>query len=110
MWDRDTDTVYVTKSYRVCEATAVIHAAALSFGARTFPGLGRAMGAETLEGPASRGRSIPGPRARHARRARQFDDGSVTVEAGLADMLIGMESGGFKVFKHLTDWFDEYRL
>jgi hypothetical protein len=21
-----------------------------------------------------------------------------------------MESGRFKVFKHLTDWFDEYRL
>ena len=38
----------------------------------------------------------------------QFDDGS--VEAGLADMLIRMESGRFKVFKHLTDWFDEYRL
>ena len=38
----------------------------------------------------------------------QFDDGS--VEAGLADMLIRMESGRFKVFKHLTGWFDEYRL
>jgi hypothetical protein len=40
----------------------------------------------------------------------QFDDGSVSVEAGLADMLIRMESGRFKVLKHLTDWFDEYRL
>src|SRR5262249_44551435 len=25
-------------------------------------------------------------------------------------VLIRMESGRFKVFKHLTDWFDEYRL
>ena len=40
----------------------------------------------------------------------QFDDGSVSVEAGLADMLIRMESGRLKVFEHLTDWFDEYRL
>lgn len=40
----------------------------------------------------------------------QFDDGSVSVEAGLADMLIRMESGRFKVLKRLTDWFDEYRL
>ena len=39
-----------------------------------------------------------------------FEDGSVSVEAGIADMLIRMESGRFKVFKHLTDWFDEYRL
>ena len=40
----------------------------------------------------------------------QFDDGSVSVEAGLADMLIRMESGRFKVLKRLMDWFDEYRL
>jgi Terminase RNaseH-like domain len=25
-------------------------------------------------------------------------------------MLIRMESGRFKVFKHLNDWFDEFRL
>ena len=40
----------------------------------------------------------------------QFEDGSVSVEAGIQDMLIRMESGRFKVFKHLIDWFDEYRL
>ena len=40
----------------------------------------------------------------------QFEDGSVSLEAGIQDMLIRMESGRFKVFKHLTDWFDEYRL
>ena len=40
----------------------------------------------------------------------QFEEGSVSVEAGLQDMLIRMESGRFKVFKHLNDWFDEFRL
>src|SRR5262249_47817054 len=40
----------------------------------------------------------------------QFEDGSVSVEAGLQDMLIRMETGRFKVLKHLTDWFDEFRL
>jgi Terminase RNaseH-like domain len=40
----------------------------------------------------------------------QFEDGSVSVEAGIQDMLIRMESGRFKVFEYLTDWFDEYRL
>jgi Terminase RNaseH-like domain len=34
----------------------------------------------------------------------------VSVEAGIADMLIRMETGRFKVLKHLTDWFDEFRL
>src|SRR4029450_11994697 len=35
---------------------------------------------------------------------------SVSVEAGLMDMLQRMESGRFKVFKHLNDWFEEFRL
>jgi hypothetical protein len=40
----------------------------------------------------------------------QFEDGSVSVEAGLMDMLTRMESGRFKVFRLLTDWFEEFRL
>jgi hypothetical protein len=35
---------------------------------------------------------------------------SVSVEAGLMDMLQRMQSGRFKVFKHLNDWFEEFRL
>jgi hypothetical protein len=42
----------------------------------------------------------------HAR----FEDGSVSVEAGLLRLLTRMESGRFKVVKHLTEWFDEFRL
>jgi hypothetical protein len=40
----------------------------------------------------------------------QFEDGSVSVEAGIADMLIRMEGGRFKVLKHLNEWFEEFRL
>jgi hypothetical protein len=40
----------------------------------------------------------------------QFQDGSVSVEAGIADMLIRMEAGRFKVLKHLSDWFEEFHL
>jgi hypothetical protein len=40
----------------------------------------------------------------------QFEDGSVSVEAGIMDMLIRMEAGRFKVFSHLNDWFDEFRV
>jgi hypothetical protein len=35
---------------------------------------------------------------------------SVSVEAGLFDMLARMESGRFKVFREHVEWFDEYRL
>ena len=40
----------------------------------------------------------------------QFEDGSVSVETGLMDMLDRMQTGRFKVFKHLNDWWEEFRL
>jgi hypothetical protein len=40
----------------------------------------------------------------------QFEDGSVSVEAGLMDMLNRMKSGRFKVFEHLNDWWEEFQL
>jgi hypothetical protein len=40
----------------------------------------------------------------------QFEDKSVSVEAGIMKMLGMMEGGRFKVFKHLNDWFEEFRL
>ena len=36
----------------------------------------------------------------------QFEDGSVSVEAGLMAMLTRMQMGKLKVFNHLNDWFD----
>ena len=39
-----------------------------------------------------------------------FEDGSNGVEAGIADMQVRMETGRFKVFSHLTDFFGEYRM
>lgn len=39
-----------------------------------------------------------------------FEDGSNGVEAGLADMLARMQTQRFKVFGHLADWFEEFRL
>jgi hypothetical protein len=40
----------------------------------------------------------------------QFEDGSVSVEASLMTMLDRMQTGRFKVFRYLEDWFSEFRL
>jgi hypothetical protein len=40
----------------------------------------------------------------------QFEGGSVSVEAGIMEMLDRMQTGRFKVFKHHLDWFSEFRL
>jgi hypothetical protein len=38
----------------------------------------------------------------------QFDDGSVSVEAGLMKMLTMMQAGRFKVFKRLNNWLRSF--
>jgi hypothetical protein len=110
-WDRYTDTVYVTKAYRIRETTPVIHAAALEAWGRlrwAWPRDGRR---ETLEGAGiALAKQYQERDLDMLHEHAQFEDGSVSVEAGLMDMLTRMEGGRFKVFKHLNDWFDEFRL
>jgi phage terminase large subunit-like protein len=112
VWDRDSDTVYVSKTYRLREATPVVHADALRAWGKDLPWAWPRDGRrETLEGAgialaqqySSRGLNML---LEHA----QYEDKSVSVEAGLMDMLDRMQSGRFKVFKHLNDWWEEFRL
>lgn len=110
--DTESDIVYVTKCYRKREETPAIHAIALKPWGKwlpwSWPRDGRR---ETLEGAGlalarqfkEQGLEMLGTHA-------QFTDGSVSVEAGLMDMLDRMQSGRFKVFRHLNDWFEEFRL
>ena len=111
-WDRDTDTVYVVKAYRIRETTPVIHAAALrSWGKELRWAWPRDGKRETLEGAGialAEQYKEQGLNLLHEHA--QFEDGSVSVEAGLMKMLTMMQSGRFKVFKHLNDWWEEFRL
>lgn len=110
-WDRDADCAYVTHAYRVREATPVIHAAALKPWGKgmawawphdgwqhdpqsgtAIADLYRGQGLAMLDGHAS------------------FEDGSNGLEAGLMAMLERMQTGRLKVFDHLADWFQEFRL
>jgi phage terminase large subunit-like protein len=112
VWDRDTDTVYVARTHRLKEATPPVHAGAVRGWGRglrwAWPRDGRR---ETLEGA-----GIPLAEQYRAQGLEmlwehaQFSDGSVSVEAGLMDMLTRMQGGRFKVFKHLNDWWEEFRL
>jgi len=108
-WDRDADAVYVTNAYRVREATPVIHAAALKpWGdipwAWPRDGLNDTAAGENLA------RQYAAQGLRMLDEPAQFEDGSVSVEAGLMDMLDRMQTGRLNVFAQLADWFDEFRL
>ena len=110
--DRDQDIIYVIKAHRLREATPVVHAGAIrSWGTKlpwAWPRDGRR---ETLEGAGvALAEQYTAQGLNMLYTHAQFADGSVSVEAGLMDMLTRMETGKFKVFSPLLDWFEEFRL
>ncbi|TGP49694.1 terminase [bacterium M00.F.Ca.ET.230.01.1.1] len=111
-WDTEADVVYVTKARRASQQTPAMQALALKAWGEWLPFAWPRDGRrETLEGA---GVALAKQYAGHglnmlASHAR-FPDGSVSVEAGLMDMLDRMQSGRFKVFSTLTAWFEEFRL
>ena len=110
-WDKDTDTIYVTASYGMREATPIIHAAALKPWGEWLPfawphdglqhdkGSGDALASQYE----AQGLNMLPEKA-------TFEDGGNGVEAGIAEMLDRMLSDRWKVFEHLEDWFTEFRL
>lgn len=114
-WDRDADAVYVTKGYRQREATAVTHAAALRPWGDWLPW---AWPHDGLQHEKTSGEALAtqyeaqGLKMLPERSHYLSADGKKIsgVEPGVSDMLTRMENGTFKVFEHLTQWFEEFRL
>ncbi|WP_217589756.1 terminase [Burkholderia sp. GbtcB21] len=111
--DADEDVIYVTSEYKVREQTPLIHAGAL----RHWDGhvcLPWAWPHDGLQHDKGSGEQLAEKYCEHgldmlAERAT-FEDGSNGVEAGVTDMLERMQTGRWKVFKHLSGWLDEFRL
>jgi phage terminase large subunit-like protein len=110
-WDRDTDTLYVTDIYRVKDTSIVQHAAAIRTRGEWIPvawphdGLQRDKGSgqQLAAQYKAQGLSMLKDRA-------TFDDGSNGLEAGVAEMLQRMQTRRLRVFSHLSEWFEEFRL
>lgn len=118
-WDRDTDTLYVIKTFRKrgeyidgeWTGSAVFHAATIKPWGTWVPvawphdGLqhDKQSGDRLSEIYKAQGLNMLPEHATHP-------DGSNGVEAGLMDMLERMQTERFKVFDHLEDFFDEFRL
>ncbi len=109
-WDRDTDTVYVTKVYRRKNATPVEHCATLKGWSAPW----WAWPHDGLQHDKQSGKQLRHAYEEHGlnmlSKQAQFPDGGNGVEAGLQFILERMQTGRFKVFSHLTEWFDEFRL
>lgn len=110
-WDRDADILYVTDCYKARELTPVLHAANFKPKGEWIPvawphdGLqhDKGSGEQLANQYRSAGLNMMAQRA-------TFEDGTNGVEAGVMDMLERMQTGRFKAFSHLNEWFDEFRL
>ena len=110
-WDRDNDIWYVTATYREKDATPPIHAAALRPWGTWVPiawphdGLNRDKGSGDQLAAQYRAHGL---NMLHAHATHEA--GGSGVEAGVLEMIERMQTGRFKVFRGLSDWFEEYRL
>lgn len=110
-WDRDTDTLYVTKDFRQSQTTPVMAKVALHAWDSWLPwawphdGLqhDKGSGEQLAEQYKAVGFKMMPERA-------QFIDGSFGLEAGIAEMLDRMQTGRWKVFSTCAYWIEEFRL
>lgn len=107
-WDRDADTVYVTRTYRESQATPPIHVAAVLPWGDWIP---TAWPHDGLNSEKGTGVSLKESYADLNLLTDRAEDeeGKIGVEAGLLEMLTRMQTGRLKVFAHLGDWFEEFR-
>jgi phage terminase large subunit-like protein len=117
-WDRDNDVVYVVDCYRRSEANVAQHAAVLrAKGCDWMPvawphdGLNdTAVGPQLAKQYREQGIAMRPENAKFPLTEDGRESGRTSVEAGISAMLERMESGRLKVFNHLNDWFEEFRL
>ncbi|NBX06245.1 MAG: DNA packaging protein, partial [Betaproteobacteria bacterium] len=111
-WDRDSDTIYITDTYRKSEPGIAGHAMAIRARGDWVPiawphdGLQRdkgGSGEQLAKQYRDQGLNLLKDKA-------TFEDGSNGVEAGLSEMLTRMQTMRLRVFSHLEDWFEEFRL
>lgn len=116
-WDRDTDTIYLYDTYKRSEAPVSVHASAIRAKGSWIPVAWPHDGNnDTAAGPQlaeQYRRENVQMRSENAKFPEGMDGGErgrTSVEAGVSEMLQRMESGRFKAFKHLSDFWNEFRL
>lgn len=120
-WDRDADVVYVYDGWRQSRATPAVHAAAILARGAWIPVAWPADGLDTRAGegvafkeqyvtagcnmlPEFAQMDLPDLTEQHTVTMR------TSVEASVIEMLQRMQTGRWKVFRHLRPWFEEFGL
>lgn len=109
--DRDADVIYVVGTYRERQQTPLYHTAALKKWGDWVPW---AWPHDGLQHDKQSGTVLKDAYIEHGLsmlpEKATFPDGTAGLEAGIMEMLERMQTGRLKVFRHLSEWFDEFRL
>lgn len=117
-WDRDTDTLYLYDVFVMKGTTPMIQAPSIIAKGKWIPvawphdGLqhDKGSGVQLAEQYRAAGVNMLAEKATHAPAMGQKEgEGGFGLEAGISEMLERMETGRWKVFDHLNDWFAEFR-
>ena len=116
-WDRDADIVYLTDVYKVREQASLVHAASIRARGAWMPvawphdGLQHDKGAgiELAEQYRAHGLAMLPEMAQFEDVGDHSRTSKTSVEAGVMEMLDRMQTGRWKVFRHLEQWLSEYR-
>lgn len=118
-WDREADIVYVIATHRQREQTPVLFAASVKPWGEWLPwawphdGLqhDKGSGKQLADQYKAQGLSMLADKATHPpKEGEEEGTGGNGVEAGVLELLDRMQTGRFKVFRHLSDWFEEFRM
>ena len=109
--DRDADCLYVTAAYRQRGVIPAVHVAAIRPWGKWIPCAwphdgyqhDKSSGLQLAAQYRENGLNTLDEHATH-------EDGGFGIEAGISEMLERMQTGRFKVFSHLNEWFEEFRL
>lgn len=109
LWiDRDTDTIYLAHAWRKSRTSPAVAWSAVRAWAEGVPSAWPMDGLQTEKGSGEQQKSYYQQAGwqmmpEHA----TWPAGGVGVEAGLVELYERMATGKFKVFKHISEWFEE---
>jgi len=119
VWDRDTDIEYVVAAHRAREQTPVLFSASIKPWGDWLPWAWPHDGLQKDKGSGqalrdqykAQGLNMLKDKATHPpAEGKEEGSGGNSVEAGVQDLLDRMNTGRFKVFANLADWFEEFRM
>lgn len=119
-WDREADVIYVTKCARRKEVTPLLFSAEIKPWGDWLPWAWPSDGLQSTSSNQGRpiaeqyrelGLNMHERQATHPPDADQEEgQGGNGVDAGILEMLDRMQTGRFRVFSNLNDWFEEFRM